>query len=122
LIQGVLIFGESMFYRLVCVKSLSTLLLTALFALPMLAQETQEAEQQQQDPKKLFANSCSWCHGNFGMKAGKGGPKLAGIAKDEEAIYNTLIKGQGAMPSFKNTLKPDEIRLLARYIKSLPNE
>ena len=111
-----------MFYRLVNIKSLSTLLLTALFALPALAQETQEAEQQQQDPKKLFANSCSWCHGNFGMKAGKGGPKLAGIAKDEEAIYNTLIKGQGAMPSFKNTLKPDEIRLLARYIKSLPNE
>lgn len=56
------------------------------------------------------------------MKAGKGGPKLAGTTKDKEGIYITIVKGQGAMPSFKNTLKPDEIKLLARYIKSLPSE
>ena len=110
-----------MFYRFVMAKFFPAVFISALFALPVMAQEAQEAEQQQ-DPKKLFANSCSWCHGNFGMKAGKGGPKLAGISKDEEAIYNTLLKGQGAMPSFKNTLKPEEMRLLARYIKSLPSE
>jgi len=109
-----------MSHRFSQIKFFATTALIASFAFPVFAEEAQEAEQQ--DPKKLFANSCSWCHGNFGMKAGKGGPKLAGIAKDEEAIYNTLIKGQGAMPSFKNTLKPEEIRLLARYIKSLPNE
>ena len=112
-----------MFSRLHCLKFFAVTTLIASFALPVFAEDAPpEAEQQQQDPKKLFANSCSWCHGNFGMKAGKGGPKLAGIAKDEEGIYNTIIKGQGAMPSFKNTLKPDEIRLLSRYIKSLPSE
>jgi mono/diheme cytochrome c family protein len=115
-------YGESMFHRFSGLKFFAATALIALFAAPIYAEEAQQAEPQQQDPKKLFANSCSWCHGNFGMKAGKGGPKLAGIAKDEEGIYNTLIKGQGAMPSFKNTLKPEEIRLLARYIKSLPNE
>lgn len=109
-----------MFHRFSRLRFLAVTALVASFTIPVFAQEAQEAEQQ--DPKKLFANSCSWCHGNFGMKAGKGGPKLAGIAKDEEAIYNTLMKGQGAMPSFKNTLKPDEMRLLARYIKSLPSE
>jgi mono/diheme cytochrome c family protein len=109
-----------MFNRFSVLKFFAATALIALFAIPVLAQEAQEAEQK--DAKKLFANSCSWFHGNFCMKAGKGGPKLAGITKDEESIYNTLIKGQGAMPSFKNTLKPEEIRLLARYIKSLPNE
>ena len=109
-----------MFNRFSGLKFFAATALIALFAIPVLAQEAQEAEQK--DAKKLFANSCSWCHGNFGMKAGKGGPKLAGITKDEESIYNTLIKGQGAMPSFKNSLKPDEIKLLARYIKSLPSE
>ena len=109
-----------MFHRFSEFKFFVATVLISSFAIPVLAQEAQEAEQK--DVKKLFANSCSWCHGNFGMKAGKGGPKLAGITKDEEAIYNTLIKGQGAMPSFKNTLKPEEIRLLARYIKALPNE
>lgn len=113
-------YGESMFHRLFGLKFFAVTSLIASFAIPVLAKEALEAEQQ--DAKKLFANSCSWCHGNFGMKAGKGGPKLAGITQDEEAIYNTLIKGQGAMPSFKNTLKPEQIRLLARYIKSLPNE
>ena len=91
-----------MFNRFSGLKFFAATALIALFAIPVLAQEAQEAEQK--DAKKLFANSCSWCHGNFGMKAGKGGPKLAGITKDEESIYNTLIKGQGAIPSFKNTL------------------
>lgn len=111
-----------MFVRFNSLKFAAATILVASFALPVFAEDAQEADSQQQDPKKLFANSCSWCHGNFGMKAGKGGPKLAGTTKDEEGVYNTIIKGQGAMPSFKNTLKPDEIRLLARYIKSLPSE
>ena len=114
--------GKNKLYRMTGIKFLSVLALTVLFSFPVYAQETLEAEAPQQDPKKLFANSCSWCHGLFGMKAGKGGPKLAGTTKDEEGIYNTIVKGQGAMPSFKNTLKPDEIKLLARYIKSLPSE
>lgn len=109
-----------MFHPLNGIKFFAATALVISFISPVFAEEAQEAEQQ--DARTLFANSCSWCHGNFGMKAGKGGPKLAGIAKDEEGIYNTIIKGQGAMPSFKNTLKPDEIRLLSRYIKSLPSE
>lgn len=73
-----------------------------------------------EESRKIFASNCSWCHGNFGKKAGKGGPKLAGTAKDEEQVYQTILKGQNAMPSFKKTLTEDKIRALARYIKSLP--
>ena len=96
-------------------KGLMGLALVALLSTTAFAQEAQDAANQ--DARKIFANSCSWCHGMFGMKAGKGGPKLAGTSLDE-----TIIKGQGSMPSFKNTLKDEEIKMLAKYIKSLPSE
>ena len=83
-------------------KGLMGLALVALLSTTAFAQEAQDAANQ--DARKIFANSCSWCHGMFGMKAGKGGPKLAGTSLDETGVYNTIIKGQGSMPSFKNTL------------------
>ena len=102
------------------IKTLGLLAIAGLLNAPAFAQDSQEISAE--DAKKLFAASCSWCHGMFGMKAGKGGPKLAGTPKDEEGVYSTIIKGQGAMPSFKNTLTEVQARALAKYIKSLPNE
>ncbi len=93
-------------------------LLGASWCMTAAAQEAQEISLE--DARKVFASNCSWCHGNFGKKAGKGGPKLAGTAKDEEQVFQTILKGQNAMPSFKTTLTEDKIRALARYIKSLP--
>ncbi len=94
------------------------LLLGASWWTTAAAQEAPEISLE--DARKIFASNCSWCHGNFGKKAGKGGPKLAGTAKDEEQVFQTILKGQNAMPSFKTTLSEDKIRALARYIKSLP--
>jgi mono/diheme cytochrome c family protein len=101
-------------------KGLMGLVLVALLSTSAFAEEAQDAANQ--EARKVFANSCSWCHGMFGMKAGKGGPKLAGTTLDETAVYNTIVKGRGSMPSFKNTLKEEEIKLLSEYIKALPNE
>lgn len=73
------------------------------------------------DVRKLFANSCSWCHGDFGMKEGKGGPKLAGTRMNAEQIKDRIAKGKsGAMPGFAKTLKEDQIQALTDYVKSLP--
>ncbi len=107
-------------------KVLIGLALVVLIAAPAFAEESPPAaapqEMSTQDTRKLFAASCSWCHGMFGMKAGKGGPKLAGTTLEETAVYTTIVKGRGSMPSFKNTLTDDEIKALAKYIKALPNE
>jgi mono/diheme cytochrome c family protein len=113
-------FGVSIMQRFNAAKSLMGLALVALLSTTAFAEEPQDAANQ--EARKIFANSCSWCHGMFGMKAGKGGPKLAGTSLDETGVYNTIIKGQGAMPSFKNTLKDEEVKMLAKYIKSLPSE
>ncbi len=108
-----------MLKRFVLLSACVALLATSWSSLVM-AQEAREITLE--DSRKLFASTCSWCHGSFGMKAGKGGPKLAGTTKDEEGVYNTIVKGQGAMPSFKKQLGENEIRALARYIKSLPSD
>ncbi|MFM8468322.1 MAG: c-type cytochrome [Oxalobacteraceae bacterium] len=102
------------------IKALGLIGIAGLLNASAMAQDAQQISPE--DAKKLFAASCSWCHGSFGMKAGKGGPKLAGTTKDEEGVYNTILKGQGAMPTFKNTLTEVQARALAKYIKSLPSE
>ena len=65
-----------MMQRFNAAKSLMGLALVALLSTTAFAEEPQDAANQ--EARKIFANSCSWCHGMFGMKAGKGGPKLAG--------------------------------------------
>ncbi|MFN5445316.1 MAG: c-type cytochrome [bacterium] len=107
-------------------KVLISLALVVLIAAPAFAEEPPPAappqEMSTQDARNLFAASFSWCHGMFVMKAGIGGPKLAGTTLEETAVYTTIVKGRGSMPSFKNTLTDDEIKALAKYIKALPNE
>lgn len=102
--------------------------LAVAFALmPLLASANQEPaasageEKPAQDVRKLFANSCSWCHGDFGMKEGKGGPKLAGTKLNAEQVRDRIANGKsGSMPGFKKTLKEDQIQALADYVRSLP--
>ena len=87
-----------------------------LASTPLLADESAPP-----DVRKLFANSCSWCHGDFGMKEGKGGPKLAGTRMSEDQVKDRITNGKkGAMPGFKSTLKEDQIQALTEYVKGLP--
>ena len=103
-------------------------IVAAAFALlPLLASANQEPapvvteEKPAQDVRKLFANSCSWCHGDFGMKEGKGGPRLAGTTLSAEQVKDRIANGKsGSMPGFKKTLKEDQIQALTEYVKSLP--
>lgn len=102
--------------------------LAAAFALiPLLASANQEpavaggGERPAQDVRKLFANSCSWCHGDFGMKEGKGGPRLAGTKLNADQVKDRITNGKsGSMPGFKKTLKEDQIQALTEYVKALP--
>lgn len=73
--------------------------------------------------RKMFATNCSWCHGDFGKKAGKG-PKLAGTSMNEQQIHDRIAKGApgGAMPSYKKLLTEEQINALVTYIKGLPGE
>ena len=72
-----------------------------------------------EEVKKLFATNCSLCHQGNGMRQGDG-PKLAGTAKSEEEVIDRIKHGKTPMPAFEGKLSDQQIRALARYIKSLP--
>jgi mono/diheme cytochrome c family protein len=74
---------------------------------------------QNSDPKELFAAQCGWCHGDYGMQAGKG-PRLAGTKMTEHQVEERIRNGKpGYMPSFRKALDDGQIALMAKYIKSL---
>ncbi len=77
------------------------------------------AEQQKADAKAIFAGQCSWCHGDYGMKADKA-PRLAGTQMTTPQVEDRIRNGKpGYMPSFRRFLNDGQIALMAKYIKSL---
>lgn len=88
-------------------------------AVPAIANPGGVDEQQKTDAKTIFAAQCSWCHGDYGLKADKG-PRLAGTQMSEKQVEERIRNGKpGYMPSFRKFLSDGQIALMARYIKSL---
>lgn len=97
---------------------LTTLVLTAR---PAAADEGVEKSPDQ--VRKMFGNNCGACHGDFGKKPGRGGPKLAGTQMTEKQAHDRIANGaSGTMPSFKTLLTEEQINALVTYIKTLPAE
>ena len=81
--------------------------------------------------KTLYTQKCSSCHG----KDAKGNPAMAKMfkldasaldltskttmAKKDEELIATTTKGHGKMPAYETKLKPEEIKSLVMYIRSL---
>ncbi len=73
--------------------------------------------------KVLFGDNCSACHGS----GGQGNPGFPVLADDDWLYGGTLAKIQetitngrkGVMPAHKNTLSPEEIDRLARFVTNL---
>ncbi len=88
----------------------------ALMAVPAMAAE---------DGKALFESKCAMCHGKDGVAkpfakgAGNFNDPKWQAAKPEAAIVQTVTDGKGKMPSYKDKLKPEEIKAIAAYIKTL---
>jgi mono/diheme cytochrome c family protein len=99
-------------------------IVTAAFVLLLFVNEPR---QQQAVPRQgaspgeaIFAARCAGCHGSDG--AGGFGPPLAGVvtsrfptAAEQEAF---VAKGTGAMPSFADTLTPEQIAAVVAYTRT----
>jgi mono/diheme cytochrome c family protein len=82
-------------------------------------ESTGVTDAQRTEAKTIFAAQCSWCHGDYGMKADKG-PRLAGTQMTEHQVEERIRGGKpGYMPSFRKFLNDGQITLMAKYIKSL---
>lgn len=71
----------------------------------------------------LFANNCARCHGADGT--GGKGPNLTSEKrqskwKDSDAkLVKKITKGGFIMPSFRKKLRPEEIKAIAGYVRTL---
>ncbi len=75
----------------------------------------------------LYKEKCLACHGADGKgetakgKAMKvrsfGDPEVAKMSDDE--LAGAIAKGKGKMPAYSKSLKPDEIKAMVAYLRSL---
>ncbi|OCT15011.1 hypothetical protein A8709_12890 [Paenibacillus pectinilyticus] len=67
----------------------------------------------------LYKNNCLVCHG-VGL-AGDYGPNLTkvGSRKTKDQIVTQIMNGKVEMPPFKDTLKPEEIEVLANWLATM---
>ncbi|MBZ5638989.1 MAG: cytochrome c [Acidobacteriia bacterium] len=91
--------------------------LIAVFALPALADGP--------DGKALFDAKCAMCHGKDGVAKpmAKNAANLNDAkwqaATTADAIEKIISGGKGKMPKYAEKLKPEEIKAIAAYVKSL---
>src|SRR5271169_7250654 len=84
----------------------------------------------QSDADKLYKTNCVLCHaadGSGNSPSGKAlGAKDLGSAeiqkKTDEELTGLISTGKGKMPKFGKKLKPEDIKQLVAYIRSLPNK
>lgn len=73
--------------------------------------------------KDLYKNNCARCHGDDGT--GGKGPNLTTEKKQakwkdsDEKLVGKITKGTFGMPAFGKKLKPEEIKSIAAYVRSL---
>jgi mono/diheme cytochrome c family protein len=71
------------------------------------------------DGKSIFTSTCGSCHtlADAGT-TGTVGPNLDDAKPPKELVVDRVTNGQGAMPSFKGTLDPQQIEAVSDYVAS----
>jgi mono/diheme cytochrome c family protein len=81
----------------------------------------------QGDGAALFKSKCAMCHGAdgpgntpMGLKQGAKDLKLATVQQQTDAqVAQSIEKGKGKMPGYEGKLKPEEVKQLVAFIRSL---
>lgn len=102
----------------------------AVFFISLTVLSIPDAVRAQGDADKLYKTNCVLCHaadGSGNSPSGKAlGAKDLGSAeiqkKTDEELTELITAGKGKMPAFGKKLKPDDIKQLVAYIRSLPKK
>jgi mono/diheme cytochrome c family protein len=71
------------------------------------------------DVKNVFRNVCSFCHQDYGRKAGKG-PQLMNSPRSDEYLFNIIKHGKaGRMAAFGTQFTDDQIKEIVGFIREL---
>ena len=69
------------------------------------------------DGKSIFATSCGSCHAlSDAGTTGAVGPNLDESRPSKDLVVDRVTNGQGAMPSFKDSLDTQQIQAVADYV------
>ena len=72
------------------------------------------------DGKSIFAATCGSCHTlSDAGTSGTVGPNLDSSRPPKELVVDRVTNGQGAMPSFSESLDPAQISAVADYVSSV---
>ena len=100
----------------------ATVVVAAAFA-PLAANAADPAlNDTQKQGRRLFEQSCGVCHTKPTYLAPLYGPALhkESLSGQEEALQIVISEGTPRMPGFKFTFKPDEIKSIIAYLKTMP--
>ena len=111
-----------------CVICTSAILMAVVAGLTLFPVSIVRANRGQESAAGVatFRTKCAMCHGQDGggSEVGKSmnvpDLRLPALQKLPDAeLAQVISNGKGGMPSFKNSLSPDEIHALVTYIRSL---
>jgi cytochrome c6 len=75
--------------------------------------------EQPTDGKSIFTANCALCHTlEDAGTTGTVGPDLDQSRPPKELVVDRVTNGQGAMPSFKDSLEPAQIQAVADYVST----
>jgi mono/diheme cytochrome c family protein len=79
---------------------------------------------------KAYSTNCVLCHAADGSGSSPSGKALKAKdlaskevqAKSDEGLVEVITKGKGKMPAFGSKLKPEDIKELVAFIRTLPKK
>lgn len=89
-----------------------------LIAFSLDGEPQDEEPPEEPDGAAIYQDNCALCHGADGT--GGSGPSLVGVGDHHpvEELIGIVRDGRGAMPSWEETLSPEEIQAVADYIST----
>jgi cytochrome c6 len=71
--------------------------------------------------KLLYDSKCARCHGFDGTEGNYGAANLRQSGLNDAKLVKKISNGGWIMPAWKKTLTPDQILLIAAFVKTLRN-
>src|SRR5262245_10474392 len=101
-------------------KVLGWMVLAALLTFQLAA-----AQEAAGDGAKLYGQKCAMCHGQDGVAKAmaKGSANFNDPAWQKATSVDDIVKvtteGKGKMPKFEGKMTPDDLKLVATYVKQM---
>lgn len=101
----------------------AAILIFALLLMIACSKSSPEKRSNIADARDTFLRSCAVCHDTNGEGKPLGGVRAPSLKREEamtqtdQQLFDLIHKGNGNMPSFKNSLTEEQIKSLVRYIR-----